>query len=38
MAVSNTKLLVLLEPKEFATNSIIDFVDQDILVLTTLRG
>lgn len=28
--VPNTKLLVLLEPKEFATNSIIDFVDETL--------
>lgn len=30
MKVNNTKLLVLLEPKEFATNSIIDFVDESL--------
>ena len=30
MQQPNTKLLVLLEPKEFATNSIIDFVDSTL--------
>lgn len=30
MAKPHTKLLVLLEPKEFATNSVIDFIDETL--------